>query len=57
MGRGSVMGSFTVESADTGAAFITGNLKRTISGGLNSGALSSESQEQSLSAFQGFENE
>lgn len=52
-----MMGSFSVESGDTWAAFLTGNLQTSISGGLNSGALSSESQEQSLSAFQGFENE
>ena len=57
MGKGSVMGSFSVESGDTWVAFLTGNLQTSISGGLNSGALSSESQERSLSAFQGFENE
>lgn len=52
-----MMASFTVESGDTMAASLIGNLKTSISGGLNSGALSSESQEQSLTAFQGFENE
>lgn len=55
--RDSMMGSFTVESGDTTAASLIGNLKTSVSGGLNSGALSSESQEQSLTAFQGFENE
>lgn len=48
---------FTVQPGENEAAFSIGNLKMATSGGLYPGGLSSESQEESLTAFQGSEKE